>query len=100
MLSNLAYNFTLEAAVLDQSTVNPGGSSHAFNVFLHKWLHHPAGGRPLNVVIQGGSFSSGLGIIPGSFYALRLVQQLETLNPAVKVRLTNSAVGEPGHQPP
>lgn len=92
-LTSLAYSFTLDAATLDQSAVNPGGSSHGFNAFLHKWIHHPAGGRPLNVVVQGGSFSSGLGIQPGAFYALRFVQALESINPAVKITLTNSAVG-------
>lgn len=94
ILKLLAHNFTLEAEILEQSIVNPAGSLHGFNAFLHKWIHHPAGGRPLNVVIQGGSFSSGLGINPESFYALRFVKYLQTMNPAVNITLTNSAVGK------
>lgn len=94
ILKNLACSFTLDAATLDQSIVNPGGSSHGFNAFLHKWIHHPIGGRPLNVVVQGGSFSSGTGVAPEVFYAQKFVHHLEEVNPAVKITLTNSAVGE------
>lgn len=95
VLRNFTYNFTLDSLTLDRSAVNPGGSTHAFNAFIHKWLHHPAGARPLNVVVQGGSFSSGLGFQPrDSFYAYRFVQTMRLLNPSVKITLTNSAVGE------
>lgn len=94
MLSELQYTYTLDAATLDQSIVNSGGGSHRFNAFLHKVLNHPAGARPLNVVVQGGSFSLGLGFSPGLFYAQKLVENLRSMNPAAKIVLTNSAVGE------
>lgn len=93
-LTSLRYNFTLEAATLDQSILNPGGSSHRFNIFLKKLILENAGGRTFNVVVLGGSFSSGQEIAPGSFYALRLVQHLRRLNSAVNINLTNSVVSE------
>lgn len=94
MLSKLERQSTLDVATLEQSIVNSGGSSHSFNAFLHKWVHHPAEGRALNVVVQGGSFSTGAGLLPQSLYAQQLVDQLNAMNPAVNVVLTNNAVGE------
>lgn len=90
-----AHKFKLDKATLEHSIVNSGGGSHGFNGFLHKLVHHPAGGPPLNVVIQGGSFSSGAGLDPPeSLYAERLVRSLQKLNPDAQIKLINSAVGE------
>lgn len=95
--TSAAYNYTLDAAILEHSVVSPGGSSHGYNAFLHKWIHHPAGGRPLHIVIIGGSYSLGIGLSPGTHYALRFVKALEHINPAVKIKLTNRAVGKMLH---